>query len=463
MATTEATLAPPTHFDELMASLEDMRHGRAEGDPPPAPAAYDDTYRPPAHRVKLLETRHSHARDEDSLFLEGPHLYIVRGRPMEVSVTGVVSAFMEPFDADLIIAKMAASRSEAWPRVKYAVGVARADAPCGGCDVMLVSQVTGKTLWAGPAPATATREWALTRARAKERGAADVDWYTYERAMTAEEIKAEWSRNATEKSNMGTEAHLMMELWSNSEPVRNCPELRNGLTFLWEQLRPHGVKCFRTEWELHCGAEEMAGSADWIGIFPDGSLIIVDWKRTVNHEVHSAWNKKMGAPLSHLDATDVAKFSLQLSTYKFMIEKYYGYTVSCLALCSIHPDHPFHFYAPYMQREVEFLMARRRARVALKARLEVEAPDAPRCSGTGEIAWKPVRVEGKLYDAQYAAWHHEGAPAEPDIEAAAHIQRLEESVVTMPMPEEAALARCTPWRERVPEEGVTTFKRCDEF
>ena len=85
------------------------------------------------------------------------------------------------------------------------------------------------------------------------------------RAMTAEEIQEMWRRNGNEKANMGTWAHLCMELVLNSAPVFFCSELRNGLTFLRDHLVPKGVTAFRTEWEVHADAEAFAAKHEQLG------------------------------------------------------------------------------------------------------------------------------------------------------------------------------------------------------
>jgi hypothetical protein len=332
--------------------------------------------------------------------------------------------------------------------------------------MLVVVAATGKTVFAGVTPAGADEAWALACARARDRNASALRFARYERAMTMDETLAEWRRNGNEKSNMGNYAHLQMELWCNSEPAHWCSELRNGLTFLRDHLAPRGVKVFRTEWEIHADTEAFAGSVDFVGIFPDGSLIIADWKRTVAHDVHSPYRRTMQAPLSHIHDTDVAKFTLQISTYMWMIEKYYGHRVSALALCSIHPEHPFHMFAPYLSKEVEFLMAKRRERVACQTRLEVECandPTVPRCALTGDIAWDPVRVGGELCNAKDAAWLRPAEESAPDEEARARVAALEASVSMAPAPEELALTAATPWVERVPAEGVREFRGCRDF
>lgn len=453
-------------WDALEASVECIRLQTAVGEPAREPPHYDERYKPPVHRVKLLETRNGCTRDRRVRFLEAPHIYLVDEAPIETSVTSVVGEFMPPFDPDKVVATMASGRRESWPRLKYAHDVhAYEDVPFeSGRRTLLTDAETGKTLWTGVAPADASQDWAIGVCAEKDRGVTRVGWYHYERAMTCDEIKRMWRRDGLRAGNMGTECHLLMELWSNSEPVRRCPELRNGLTFLRDVLAPHGVKAFRTEWEVYTDASiGIAGSIDWVGQFPDGSLCVVDWKRTGpdRHDIHNRWNRSMLPPLSHLDETDICKFTLQLSMYAYILTHFYGFEVRALVLCSIHPDHQFHTFVPYLEREVKYLCARRRQRVAAKVRMEHEFDDLPRCEISGQVAWEPVRtVDGRLCDAKQAAWRRPGVEATPDEAARARIAAAEASVCAFPSSEEIELARAVAWKSRIPEKGWSEFTPC---
>lgn len=454
-------------WDALEQAVECVRLREAVGDPAPEPPHYDERYRAPAHRKKLLETTNGCERDARIRFLEAPHIYLVDDAPVEISVTSVVGEFMSPFDADRVIAQMAAGRRESWPRLKYALDARPYEGgPCeSGRLTLLTNAETGKTLWTGAAPAGATEEWAIGVCAKKDRTVSRVGWYHFERAMTTDEIKRMWSSNGLRAGNMGTECHLLMELWSNSEPARRCPELRNGLTFLRDVLAPLGVRAFRTEWEVFTDASiGVAGSIDWVGQFPDGSLCVVDWKRTGpdKHDIHDKWGKSMGPPLSHLDETDVCKFALQLSMYAYILRRFYGFEVRALALCSIHPDHRFHTFVPYLEKEVAYLCARRRVRVAAKARAERERGGLPRCEISGQVAWDPVRVGDLLCDAKHAAWRMPDAEAIPDEPARAAIAEAEAelSALANPTAEEVDLTRAVPWKMRIPAEGWTEFTPC---
>ena len=100
---------------------------------------------------------------------------------------------------------------------------------------------------------------------------------SYERACTDAEIKQLWEENRTDGSNRGTEAHLQMELWLNSEPCREDEaEVASGCAFVRDQLRALGVQAYRTEWEIYADAEGIAGPIDFVGRLLSGGIVIVD-------------------------------------------------------------------------------------------------------------------------------------------------------------------------------------------
>jgi hypothetical protein len=474
----------PAYLPDVLDPVETIRHMPANGSPPTSPISFDAMYKPPAHSVKDLEVRNPHMRDMHIEFKEKPHIYVCHKQPYETSVTGVVSEFCGTFDADAVITKMRAAAREAWPRRAYAIGVVaysldmRQDALASLQRLMIFDTQTEMTLYAGigPPPGPGDEAWArdwIMRAVlpkcSKRISFSTIQIFSYDREMTNEEIKKAWRDNAVQKSNMGTEAHYCMELWLNSKPCRNTPELQQGLSFLREILVPLGVVAHRTEMEIFADAEGVAGSIDFVGRLPNGEFIICDWKRTAAHEIHSPWRKRMAPPLHHLDDTDVCRFSLQLSMYAYILETYYGWPVRALCMVSIHPEHSFHTFSPYLQEEVAFLMAKRRERVAAKLRFEIEWEDGrmkdipvPICSLSGNIAWNPARdPHGAVVDEKVALVHHEDMKLVQDGELTSNVNDLLRMVtVVEESAEERKLKHAQPWSRRIPRNGHHSYVDC---
>jgi ATP-dependent exoDNAse (exonuclease V) beta subunit len=84
---------------------------------------------------------------------------------------------------------------------------------------------------------------------------------------------------------------------------------------------------------------KIAGSIDMVYENPDGTLSIYDWKRSKEISKVNNWNKYALNPLiSHMHDTNFWHYALQLNTYKAILERKYGKTVTKLCLVRLHPD-----------------------------------------------------------------------------------------------------------------------------
>lgn len=486
-------------MDTTFAGLEALRYGPAEGDEPPPPKGFGkDEFELMEHAVKRLQQMHPDPPDmRKGTFVAETHQYAFDGVPYRQSVTALAGSCIEEFNEVNIISKMKASAKEAWPRLKYAKGArmcTESELDAGG---LFLAVQHGVTIFAGAVPEGKERgAWLREQARRRFKGgdAADVTYYSYTAALSDDEIKESWERNRTIAANKGTYIHHQLECWANSMPCRTSEvEVQNGLRFLEQQLLPLGAKVYRTEWEIFYHPY-IAGSVDLVLRLPDGRLIVCDWKRATNHDVHSPYRRRMMPPLGHLHDTPVAKFALQLGIYKWILETRYGFTVAGLVLAGVEPDHPFHTWVPYLKEEVEWLMSTTRERAAAEARIEAEVADVeermrvrkeksasaceavspqrpnsvalveelvlenrvPRCAHTGKIAWEPVRVGEALYDRPAALMAH-GAGVIPDKDAQNVADLLLKQVTAEPSAELQALQHCVPWANRIPKDGFLEF------
>ena len=125
--------------------------------------------------------------------------------------------------------------------------------------------------------------------------------------------------------------------------------------FKEEQLIPISLEPFRTEWRICDPIISVGGSVDFVGILPDGTYAIIDWKRSKNMEKTSAFNNKMKPPLNHLDDTSVIRYFLQMNIYRHILQKHYNIKVSQMILASFHPkqNNYIKLDAPFMDKEVK--------------------------------------------------------------------------------------------------------------
>ena len=128
----------------------------------------------------------------------------------------------------------------------------------------------------------------------------------------------------------------------NDVPVESpcSPEFQQARA-IYAQLLDMGLQPWRSELSMYSSILKCAGQADLIMLAPDGSLVIVDWKRT-KQLVYENRFRCLKYPLSNLPDTNYWLYALQLNTYAFFL-KYETpfYQVAALFLAVAHPEAPF--------------------------------------------------------------------------------------------------------------------------
>ena len=256
----------------------------------------------------VLSTRHSHPRDKNLHFDEPTHKYTILTDPDSsyTSVTTWNHSHFPHFDADKIIKKMMKGKN--WnPDNKY---------------------------------------WGLT----------------------PEQIKQQWSDNASSVSGAGTDLHFDIECFMNQDLVDQDDEpyyythfelgevygdeIKEGILppnvseewgFFIQFVRDFpDLKPYRTEWMIYHEELKLAGSIDMVYENPvDGSLVIYDWKRAKEISKVSGFKETATTEcIKHLPNTNFWHYSLQLNTYKAILEEKYGKKVGDLYLVRLHPNNP---------------------------------------------------------------------------------------------------------------------------
>ncbi len=268
----------------------------------------------------ILSTRNSNKRDKNIKFYSKGHRYEILTDPGKryTSVTTLVHSQFPKFDADAVIANI--MRSKSW--------------------------VPGHKYW----------------------------------GQTPEQIKALWTSSGASASGAGTNLHEQIELFMNDETnitheqllhdyrnrvetvatvatVERGPEWEFFIKFVEDHPN---LKPYRTEWMVYHEDIKLAGSIDMVYENPDGTLEIYDWKRCKEITSLNNWNQCSTNPaLCHLPAANFWQYSLQLNTYKRILEDKYGKTVTKLCLVRIHPDDADASYelleVPFLENEVDVL------------------------------------------------------------------------------------------------------------
>jgi ATP-dependent exoDNAse (exonuclease V) beta subunit len=86
---------------------------------------------------------------------------------------------------------------------------------------------------------------------------------------------------------------------------------------------------------------KLAGSIDMVYENPDGSLTIYDWKRAKEISKVNGFKESASTEcINYLPNTNFWHYSLQLNTYKAILEQKYEKKITDLYLVRLHPNNP---------------------------------------------------------------------------------------------------------------------------
>lgn len=202
--------------------------------------------------------------------------------------------------------------------------------------------------------------------------------------QTAEQIKASWKTNGEQVAGAGTNLHERIENFMNNEKLKpgyllkdlyeeyNNSSEENELEWDYFLKFVNGnpdLKPYRTEWMIFHEDLKLAGSIDMVFENEDGTFSIYDWKRSKEITKVNNWNQYALNPLiSHMPDTNFWHYSLQLNTYKRILEDKYGKKVTKLCLVRLHPNNTEKTYelldVPILEKEMSELFEERRKQVS---------------------------------------------------------------------------------------------------
>ncbi len=236
---------------------------------------------------------HAHARDDRLHFDEEPHLYMLDERVPCISVTKLVEETFPIFDADQQIALMKARGT--WASSRYAL-------------------------------------------------------------MNEEEVKDMWQEHKERSADHGTRMHALVERFFSPRPKetawsaeeRCLPEMKEFLHWYRQAQKnaPAPLQCYRSEWRIFDEEYAVAGTLDALFQVPsthqDGKVCVhlYDWKfaREIHLSPRCAEDVATDVRLVHLSNCNFIHYALQLSFYRYLLEKHYDVHVTGMYLLHIRPD-----------------------------------------------------------------------------------------------------------------------------
>lgn len=179
--------------------------------------------------------------------------------------------------------------------------------------------------------------------------------------IAKEEVLEMWDKKGRESRERGTIMHENIESYYLGKPVSTDETFELFKIFANKII----LKPYRTEWAVYDWEQKIAGTIDFVD-YQNGEYIIYDWKRSDKLIAknglpikNSLYGVKALPPIDNLDDCPYYHYALQLSLYKYILEKNYGITISKLRLGIFHPSYnkPYILEMPYLGDEISTLFS----------------------------------------------------------------------------------------------------------
>jgi ATP-dependent exoDNAse (exonuclease V) beta subunit len=160
--------------------------------------------------------------------------------------------------------------------------------------------------------------------------------------------------------------HFDIECFYNDIPQENTSKEYEYFNVFQQDFQREfpNYRPYRTEWTVFYKDLKLAGSVDMVfENKDDGTLMIYDWKRVKSIEYEAFGDRTATDPcLEDMPDSNFWHYSLQLNTYKAIIEAQYDKKVTKLVLVRLYPDAPtYELHECYdLQEKVKLLFENRR-------------------------------------------------------------------------------------------------------
>lgn len=173
--------------------------------------------------------------------------------------------------------------------------------------------------------------------------------------ISVQEVIEKWEQKGKESRDLGTAMHKKIENYYQGI------DSTNDDTFNLFRIFANNIKLvpYRTEWAVYDWEYKLAGTIDFVDC-QNGQYTIYDWKRSDKIIANgmpiktNKYGEKGNYPLEHIDNSPYYHYALQLSLYKFILERNYGIKVDKLRLGIFHPTYnkPYLLEVPYLESEI---------------------------------------------------------------------------------------------------------------
>ncbi len=177
--------------------------------------------------------------------------------------------------------------------------------------------------------------------------------------LTVREVLKKWEDKGNRAKNFGTYVHNYAESLIKRLPKPEATTDKHKKYFqainLFMITEPY--QFFDAEKIIGHPEYGIAGTVDAISK-KDGQIHLIDWKTNQKIETQAYYDKKCLYPLGYLPDCNFTKYSLQLSLYRYILEKKYRWDVEGQKLVHLQDDGTYHKYeVKYLKKEVKAMLA----------------------------------------------------------------------------------------------------------
>lgn len=191
---------------------------------------------------------------------------------------------------------------------------------------------------------------------------------------TTQQVLDEWKAKNEWSCLKGSKSHeFAQSLWSGELYQEDIKQATEGQKTALESIKQQAKQFYedfkdRLEHladEFVVGSEEysIASAIDHLFINKlTGELVLVDYKTNTDIHKNERYAKKMKVPLHHLKDTTLNHYYIQLSIYKYLVEKYTGLKVSEMFIVWFSEENENYkiIDVPYLKDEVIKILENRR-------------------------------------------------------------------------------------------------------
>ncbi|CAE7361877.1 ASB8 [Symbiodinium sp. CCMP2592] len=278
-----------------------------------------------------LQHVNAHTRDVNLRFDETTHTYFWKTRRVRESVTQVIHGYAAGFDADKTLQNM--MEGAHWPRAGYLSITPPPDVRDKIGQLARGPRILAMLEQSDQDDGELDRELQEALQQAGPPHAAALRAL----AMPSDDVKRKWEAARDKAAKEGTWMHAQFECLLNGGTVKAMtPEISLLFKFL-DSVR-HAT-AYRTEWKIYADDIDVAGSIDLVLQQADGSLALVDWKRSSRIASRGEhFNRYMKPPLQHLGDSSLTHYHLQINMYRWILQRHYRKIVTEMYIVGTHPD-----------------------------------------------------------------------------------------------------------------------------